>query len=88
MNTRLRNQLLPMAAAVLLSHEASALEEVVVYGTDMSHELKVVAERVAETMSRHATALNDAQKKALEAEMAKLCERKIQIAAANLPIRG
>jgi len=88
MKTRLGNRLLPLAAAVLLSHEAAGVEEIVVYGTDLSHEFEVVGEHVAETMNRHVTALNDAQKKALEAEMAKLCERRIQIAAANLPTRG
>jgi hypothetical protein len=39
-------------------------------------------------MSRHVTAFNDAQKQELDAEMQRLCERKIRIAAANLPTRG
>jgi hypothetical protein len=88
MNTRLRNRLIPLAAAVLLSHEAAALEEVIVYGTDTSLNTEVVAQRIAEAMSRHVTAFNDAQKQELDAEMQRLCERKIRIAAANLPTRG
>jgi hypothetical protein len=88
MNTRLRTRLIPLLAGVLLSQQAAAIEEVVVYGTDTSLDAEIVAERIAEAMSDHVTAFNDAQKNALEAEMARLCEQKILIAAATLPTRG
>ncbi len=88
MTTRLTNRLLPFATAVLLSHQAAALEEVVVYGTDLSLKTEEVTERVAAAMSDYIVAANDAQKDALEAEMSRMCERQIQLAAATLPTRG
>ena len=88
MNTRLLKRLISIVPAALLGHEAASMEEIVVYGTDTSVSAEIVAEHVAETMSEYVSALNDAQKRALEAEMAALCEKRIQIAAATLPTRG
>lgn len=88
MNTRLRTRLMALLAAVLLSHQAAAMEEVVVYGTDLSAKTESVAERILAAMAEYVEELNKAQKSRLDAELANNGERRIQIAAATLPTRG
>ena len=88
MNTRLKTRLPALLAAALLGHQAAAMEEVVVIGTDTSAPTPTAAERVLEAMSEYVQALNEAQKQKLDADLAMLGQRRIQTAAANLPTRG
>ena len=88
MKTRLRTRLTMLLATALLSHQAAAIEEVVVYGTDTSARNESIAERVFSAMNEYVEKLNEAQKLRLDAELAKIGEQRIQIAAANLPTRG
>lgn len=88
MNTRLTRRLTALLAAALLSHQAAAMEEVVVIGTDTSALSRAVSERILDSMSEYVRELNEVQKAKLDADLAKLGQRRIQIAAANLPSRG
>ena len=88
MNTRLKTRAMALLAAALLCHQAAAIEEVVVIGTDTSAQARSVPERILEAMSEYVRELNEAQKKQLDADLAKLGQRRIQIAAATLPTRG
>jgi hypothetical protein len=88
MNTRLRTRLPALLAAALLSHQAAAIEEIVVIGTDTSAPTRTVPERILAEMSEYVRAINAAQKSRLDADLAKLGQRKIQMTAANLPSRG
>lgn len=88
MNTRLKTRLLALLGAVLLSHQAAAIEEVVVRGTDLSAPTRTVPERVLEAMSKYVSEINEAHKSKLDADLAKLGQQRIQIAAATLPTRG
>ena len=87
MNTRL-NRLIALLAAGLVSHQAAAIEEVVVTGKDLSTPARSVPEQISAEMSAYIRDLNEAQKTKLDADLAKLGQRKIQIAAANFPTRG
>ena len=96
MNARLRTGAVALLAAVLLAHQAAAMdhqgaatmEEVVVYGTDLSVKTERIAERIFAAMTDYVAELNKAQKRRLDAELAKSGEHRIQIAAAKLPTRG
>ncbi len=88
MKTLLRHRLSLVLAAALLSHQAAAIEEVVVYGTDTSVGSESVTERILAAMDEYLEELNKAQKIRLDAELAKIGEQRIQIAAASLPTRG
>jgi hypothetical protein len=88
MDTRLRNRLTALLAAALLSQQAAAMEEVVVIGKDLSEPPRTVTEQLIEAMSAYVSELNEAQKTKLDADLVKLGQQKIQIAAANLPTRG
>lgn len=88
MNTRLKNRAIALLSAILLSQQAAAIEEVVVYGTDTSVKTESVAEKIHAAMSEFVAELNEAQKLRLDAELAKIGERRIQIAASTLPTRG
>ena len=88
MNTRLKTRLIALLAAVLLSHQAAAMEEVVAIGTDTSALSRTVSERIVDSMSEYVRELNELQKAKLDADLAKLGQRRIQIAAATLPTRG
>ena len=88
MNTRLKNRAFALLATALLSQQAVAIEEVVVYGTDLSVKTETVAERVFTAMRKYVAELNETQKLRLDSEIAKLSEQRIQIAASGLPTRG
>jgi hypothetical protein len=88
MNTRLTTRLFALLAAALVSHQAAAIEEVVVRGTNTSAEARSMPEQIGDAMSAYVRDLNESQKKKLDADLAKLGQHRIQIAAANLPTRG
>lgn len=88
MNTRLTTRLTALLATALLSLPAAAIEEVVVIGTDLSAPTRTVPERIEDAMSDYVKGINDAQKSKLDADLAKLGQRRIQIAATDLPTRG
>jgi hypothetical protein len=88
MNTRLTTRLTALLLAALLSHQAAAIEEVVVIGTDLSAAPPTTSERILDAMSEFVRELNASQKTKLAADLAKLGQRNIRIAAANLPTRG
>ncbi len=88
MNTRHTIEAVALLAAALLSHQAAAIEEVVVRGTDTSAEARSMPERIGDAMSTYVRELNEAQKQKLDADLAKLGQHRIQLAAANLPTRG
>lgn len=88
MNVRLRTRLTTLLAAALLSHQAAAIEEVVVYGADLSTHAASIEERIYTAMREFLTELNAQQKSKLDADLAKIGERGIQIAAAKIPTRG
>jgi len=88
MNTRLKTLLPVLLAAALTGPQAAAIEEVVVIGTDTSVSAHTVAAPIDAEMSKYVRQINAAQKLKLDAELAKLSERRIQIAAATLPTRG
>jgi len=69
-----------------VSYQAAAMEEVVVYGSEpqtMSAEDTLRIE-----MNDYVRSLNHALKAQVNADIARLTERKIQIAAAKIPTRG
>lgn len=88
MNTRQPTRLIALLAAVLFSYQAAAIEEVVVIGTDTSAPVRTIPDRINDAMSDYVKGINDVQKTRLDADLAKLGLRRIQIAAANLPTRG
>ena len=88
MNTRLTTQLTALLATALISLPAAAIEEVVVTGTDLSAPARTVPQRIEDAMSDYVKGINEAQKLKLDADLAKLGQRRIQIAAAILPISG
>lgn len=89
MNTRLKTRLMALLAGTLLGHQAAAIEEVVVTGKDLSEPARSVPERIFDEMSEYVRDLNEAQKSKLNADLAKLGQqRRLQVAAANLPTRG
>lgn len=88
MNTRHTIRAVALLAAALLSHQAAAIEEVVVRGTDTSAEARSMPERIGDAMSTYVRELNESQKQKLDADLAKLGQHTIQLAAANLPTRG
>ena len=88
MNTRLKYRLIALFAVALMSHQAAAMEEVVVTGKNLCDSARSVPERIFREMSDYLRDLNQAQKIRIDAELVKLGQRRIQIAAANLPTRG
>ena len=88
MNTRLSIRLIALFAVALMSHQAAAMEEVVVTGRNLSDSARSVPERIADEMSEYLRDLNEAQKTKINADLAKHGQRRLQIAAANLPTRG
>lgn len=88
MNSRLKTRLMALLVGVLIGHQAAAIEEVVVTGKDLSAPARTVPERIFAEMSEYVRDLNEAQKSKLDADLAKLGQRRLQVAAANLPTRG
>lgn len=84
---RLNKSLMALGLALgAVSYQAAAMEEVVVYGSEPR---AISADEMLRTeMSDYVRSLNHALKAQVNADIAKLSERKIQIAAAKIPTRG
>jgi hypothetical protein len=83
-----RSKLALWLALGAFSHQAAAMEEVVVYGTDASSLTSVTATEIRTQMGKYVEAFNHAQKTKLNSDLARLSEAKIQVAAAKIPTRG
>jgi hypothetical protein len=70
-----------------VSYQAAAMEEVVVYGTEATAVMPATSTLRTE-MIKYVRSLNHAQKAQVNAHIAKFSEKKIQLAAAEIPTRG
>jgi hypothetical protein len=70
-----------------VSYQAAAMEEVVVYGTE-AKTATPASPTLGTEMLEYVRSLNHAQKVQVNAHIAKFSEKKIQLAAADIPTRG
>lgn len=75
-----------VVAAGLVSHQAAAIEEVIVKGTAPS--APSAAEEIKREMSAYIEALRIEQKARIDAALSEQRGAEIQIAASHLPTRG
>lgn len=75
-------------AAGLVSYQADAIEEVVVYGTDASPVELTMDEQLKRDMKAYVDALNLEEKAKIRAALANQRATEIQIAAVKAPTRG